>query len=111
VVVNFWATWCEPCQDELPDLQAVWEEYQGQGVVVVGVAFEDDEGAVQKMVDEFALTYPVGIDVGGNITAAYGVTGVPETFVVDADGRIAHVFIGQVSAEQLRRELDNLLSQ
>jgi cytochrome c-type biogenesis protein CcmF len=110
VVVNFWATWCKPCQDELPDLQAVWEKYREQGVIVVGVAFDDDAGQVQEMATQFGLTYPVGIDTGSRISAAYGVTGVPETFVIDAQGKITRVFIGQVSATQLQAELDGLLN-
>jgi cytochrome c-type biogenesis protein CcmF len=110
-VVNFWATWCEPCEDELPDLQAIWEEYQERGVTVVGVAYADDPGQVQEMAAEFGVTYLVGLDAGRNVSAAYGVGAIPETFVIDADGRIARVHVGQVSAEQLQAELDELLNQ
>jgi cytochrome c-type biogenesis protein CcmF len=109
-VVNFWATWCKPCQEELPDLQAIWKKYREQGVVVVGVAFDDDAGQVQEMATQFGLTYPVGIDTGSRISAAYGVTGVPEMFVIDAQGKITRVFIGRVNAEQLQAELDGLLN-
>jgi len=111
VVINFWATWCPPCEDEMPDLQVSWSEYQAEGVVFVGIAFDDEEAAVQKMISRFGLTYPMALDVGGNISAAYGITGVPETFVVDAQGNVAHVHIGPVSVQELRDELESLLEE
>jgi DsbE subfamily thiol:disulfide oxidoreductase len=110
VVVNVWATWCETCRDELPDLQHIWEEYKEQDAVIVGVAFEDDAGQVLEMARELGLTYPLGSDTDGHIAASFGITGVPETFVIDTQGRITRVFIGQVNAEQLRTELDELLN-
>jgi cytochrome c-type biogenesis protein CcmF len=109
VLVNFWATWCPPCEDELPDLQVVWDEYQQRGVVLVGIAFEEEEAAVQEMASRFGLTYPLGLDVGDRISLAYGITGVPETFVIDPQGQVSYVYIGPVTAEQLRGDLDSLL--
>jgi cytochrome c-type biogenesis protein CcmF len=108
-VVNFWATWCPPCEDEMPDLQAVWEEYQVEGVVLVGVAFDEEEAAVQEMASRLGVTYPLGLDLGDRISTAYGITGVPETFVVDGEGKVAYVHIGPVNAEELREELDSVL--
>jgi cytochrome c-type biogenesis protein CcmF len=110
-VVNFWATWCPPCEDEMPDLQAVWEEYQADGVVFVGIAYEDEEVAVREMISRFGITYPQGLDVGALISTAYGITGVPETFLVDSQGRVAGLHVGPVSAEELRGELDSLLGR
>lgn len=111
VVVNFWATWCPPCEDELPDLQAVWEEYRAEGVAFVGIAFQDEEADVREMASRFGIVYPLGLDVGERIAATYGVTRVPETFVVDPRGQVAYVHIGPVSAEVLREELDGLLDR
>ncbi|MGD1992188.1 MAG: cytochrome c-type biogenesis CcmF C-terminal domain-containing protein [Anaerolineae bacterium] len=109
-VVNLWATWCAPCEDELPDFQTVWEAYRDQGVVFVGVAAQEDEDEVATMVSRLGVTYPIGLDLDGGISADYGITGVPETFVVDSEGKIAYVHVGPVSAAQLRRELDILLA-
>jgi cytochrome c biogenesis protein CcmG/thiol:disulfide interchange protein DsbE len=110
-VVNFWATWCPPCEDELPDLEAVWAEYQAQGVVFVGVAFQEEGTEVRDMASRFGLTYPLGLDEGERISTAFGITGVPETFVVDAQGQVAYVHIGPVTAGELRGQLDSLLGQ
>jgi peroxiredoxin len=111
VVINFWATWCAPCEDEMPDLQLSWDEYQAEGAVFVGIAFDDEEAAVEEMISRFGATYPMALDVGGDISAAYGITGVPETFIVDAQGNVANVYIGPVSAQQLRDALESLLEE
>ncbi len=110
-VVNFWATWCPPCEDELPDLQAVWEEYQAAGVVFIGIAFEEEEAEVRAMAQRFGITYPLGLDLEDRISSAYGITGVPETFVIGPDGIVAYIHIGPVRAEQLRAELNDLLGR
>ncbi len=110
-VINFWATWCQSCEDEMPDLQAVWEEYQDQGVTFVGIAYQDEAAAVRGMISDFGVTYPPGLDVDGDIYTVYGSTGVPETFVIDAQGNMGYFHIGTVTAEQLRAELDSLLGK
>ncbi len=110
VVVNFWATWCSPCESELPAFQAVWDEYQEQDVAFIGLALQEDQTEVQDMASKFNLTYPLALDPSGEIAVlAYGVTGVPETFIVDAEGQVAHVHIGPMSGDELRQELDSLL--
>jgi cytochrome c-type biogenesis protein CcmF len=110
-VINLWATWCAPCEDELPDLQAVWEEYRAEGVTFIGIALQDEESAVRGMAARFGITYPLGMDEGDRIFTAYGSTGVPETFVVDAQGRVAFVHIGLVTAGELRENLTSLLDK
>jgi cytochrome c-type biogenesis protein CcmF len=109
VVVNFWGSWCPPCKDEMPDLQAVWDAYRERGVSFVGVAFQDDLASVQGALDEFGTTYPVGLDQGDRISKRYGITGVPETFVIDRDGQVAFIHIGPVSERVLSSELDQLV--
>ena len=111
LILNFWATWCPPCKDEMPDLQTAWAEYQADGVTFVGVAYNDETAAVQAMLTRFNVTYPQGMDVNGDIAAAYGITGVPETFIVDQRGNVAAIYVGPVSADELRAVLDNVLGK
>jgi len=111
VVLNFWATWCSPCGEELPALQAVWADYQAQGLVVVGVAVQEGEAEVREMAAQFGVTFPLGMDPGEHVATAYGITGVPETFVIDPQGRVAHVHIGLVGASELKRELESILER
>jgi cytochrome c-type biogenesis protein CcmF len=110
-VVNFWASWCLSCEDELPALQSAWEEYEDQGVVLVGILYQDDIAAAQGMITEFGLTYPIGLDQDDRIATAYGITGIPETFVIDLQGVVSEVFIGPVTGPELQMAIDDALGR
>ena len=101
VVLNFWASWCSPCRREAPALQRVWETYKDQGVVFVGVTYRDAKGASLAFIKEYGITYPNGVDERGRISGDYGVTAVPETYVIDREGRLAWFQIGEAQAEAL----------
>jgi cytochrome c biogenesis protein CcmG/thiol:disulfide interchange protein DsbE len=88
VVINFWASWCIPCREEAPVLEATWNEYRDRGVVFVGVDYLDTETEARKYMAEFDLTYPNGPDVGTRIATLYRIKGVPETFFVNAAGEL-----------------------
>jgi cytochrome c biogenesis protein CcmG/thiol:disulfide interchange protein DsbE len=106
VVVNFWASWCPPCRQEARTLEAAWRRFKDEGVVFVGVNTLDDEASARAFVQEFGLTYPNGIDTGGRITVAYGVWGLPETFVIDRHGRITYKHVGAIGAATLVAKLE-----
>ena len=112
VVLNFWASWCYPaCWNEAPRLQAAWEQYREQGVVLVGVNYQDREAAARAFIERFGKTFPNGPDAGTRIAIDYGVYGVPETFFIDAQGRIAYKHIGEISTAVLHEWITRLLSQ
>jgi thiol-disulfide isomerase/thioredoxin len=110
VVVNFWASWCPPCVDEMPALQALWEAYQNKNVEFIGIAYQEQEDAVREAILEFGTSYTVGLDSGDAIAENYSITGVPETFVIDQQGELAFFHLGPVTFEQLASELDTLLT-
>jgi cytochrome c-type biogenesis protein CcmF len=110
VVVNFWASWCPPCVDEMPALQAIWEKYQDQGVQFIGVAYQEQEDTVLAALQEFGTTYTVGLDVGESIAEMYGITGVPETFILNTKGEVSFMHLGPVTFDLLSTELDMLLN-
>jgi cytochrome c biogenesis protein CcmG/thiol:disulfide interchange protein DsbE len=88
VVLNFWASWCDPCKDEAPLLEAAWRRYKEQGLMMVGVDYLDQEPAARAYLQEFQITYPNGPDLGSRIARRYFIRGVPETFFIDPDGQI-----------------------
>lgn len=97
VVLNFWASWCIPCKDEAPAIEATWQRYKDRGVVFVGVNVQDLTPKALKFLKDTHATYP-NVRSGDNaVYRAYGLTGVPETFFVNRDGRIVKKFPGVVT--------------
>jgi cytochrome c biogenesis protein CcmG/thiol:disulfide interchange protein DsbE len=109
VVLNFWASWCEPCKEEMPTLQASYDHYHSSGVVFVGLAFNDTKENGLPFLSKYHITYPAGPDSDGRITVAYGVTGVPETVFIGRDGRVVSKAPGGVSAAQLDAGVQQVL--
>jgi len=97
VVVNFWASWCVPCRDEAPALETTWRRYRDRGVVFVGVNVQDLIPQALKFLAQTKPTYPNVRDKDNSVYRAYGLTGVPETFFVDREGRIVKKFPGVVT--------------
>ncbi len=111
-VVNFWASWCHPaCYEEAPVLERGWRAYRDRGVVVVGLAIQDQPEAAQKFIRDFRLTFPNARDVTGKVSVDYGVYGVPETFFVSRDGHIRRKHVGAVTDEVFRTQVDALLQE
>jgi cytochrome c biogenesis protein CcmG, thiol:disulfide interchange protein DsbE len=109
VVVNFWASWCLACRDEHPDLLAAWDRYRERGVVIVGVDFEDTEAAALAYAKEMGGDWPLVTDPGSRTAIAYGVFGVPETFVIAPDGTITAKKVGAVTYAWLTRQIEAAL--
>ena len=108
--VNFWASWCVPCREEAPALEAASRAYRPRDVVFIGINIQDKEPDARAFVDEFDITYANGIDHGSRIAMDYGVYGIPETFIIDRAGRITYKQIGAMSAATIAAKLDETLS-
>ncbi len=102
VLVNLWATWCPPCIAEIPLLDEIVREYGPQGLVVLGIAGDDEDARVRDFVAKHSPAFKVLLDPGGSVGAMYAITGYPETFLVDRDGRLVTKFIGPVPSESGR---------
>ena len=97
VFLNFWASWCPPCREEARELERTWQGLKGENVVFVGAQIQDTEENGRAFIKEFGITYPSGSDPSGRISIDYGVWGIPETFLIDADGRITYKHVGGIS--------------
>ncbi|MFQ5816435.1 MAG: TlpA family protein disulfide reductase [Terriglobia bacterium] len=94
VVLNFWATWCPPCVEEMPSLERLHRKLRDQGVVVLGVSVDTDAAAYEKFLRDFQISFPNHRDPSGQIALHYGTTKFPETFIIDREGRINRKLAG-----------------
>ncbi len=111
VVLNFWASWCKPCEQEAAELQQAWTEYESTGeVVFLGVDYVDTEVDARVYLKKFGITYANGADLATEISQYFRITGVPETYFIDRDGVLRYVQVGPfTSIEQIRAQIDTLL--
>jgi cytochrome c biogenesis protein CcmG/thiol:disulfide interchange protein DsbE len=105
VALNFWATWCQPCKEELPALAEAWREARGSCVEFVGVTEESSREDAVAEVARHELPYSVVLDADGAVARAYGVTGLPRTYLIDAEGNLRKVFSGRISRAQLEKAM------
>lgn len=111
VLINVWASWCGPCRDEAPELQAFYEEYGGENFEVLGIDTEETSDAGQGFVDEFALTYPMLHDGDGAYRDELRTKGVPENFLVDPDGKLALLQAGPVDEAILEEQIAPMIEE
>lgn len=105
VLVNLWASWCQPCRAEMPAIQRVYAEYQDQGFVVLAVnaTNQDSLNAVQPFIEELGLTFPILIDADGVVSNLYELRALPTSYFVDGNGVIQDMVIGGPMSEALLR--------
>jgi len=108
VVLNFWATWCAPCEAEMPMLNDTYTRYRDQGLSVLAINFDEPREDVQEFSDRLGLTFPVLLDPGGEVQELYRVRGYPTTFIVDRDGLIRTEHIGILSEANVSGYLADL---
>lgn len=105
VVLNVWASWCIPCKEEAPFLEEIWQEQRSRDLVVVGLDAKDFRADARRFAKRFDITFPLVYDGPGDTLDGLGVTGFPETFVLDREGRVVEAFAGAVDGEDVRSKL------
>lgn len=107
VIMNFWGSWCEPCKREMPALSKAYEQWQDQGVEVIGVNYGEDALVVRNFAKSMGVTFPIWLDKKKTASRAFGIKPLPTTFFINADGKVHFIKLGEVSSE----ELDELIKQ
>ena len=108
VVLNFWASWCDPCRDEAALLEQTAQREKDNGIVFLGLDYLDQEPAAKAYLAEFGVTYPNGPDLQSQAARRYGIKGVPETFLIDPEGKIVDIVIGPIVSQG---KMDELLAK
>ena len=126
VVLNFWASWCAPCREEAPLLERTYQRFKDQGVRFVGVNIRDQEPNARRFVEDFGITFPVVRDEDQELARGLDVYGLPQTFFIDADGRLASttdteggegtgqggtIVLGAVDERELVEQIEQLLEE
>lgn len=94
VLINFWATWCAPCREEMPLLDAIYQKYNRLGVELLGINVEDDASGARKYLNETPVTFPILFDPDGRVSKQYQVKAMPSTILVDRHGNVRHIHYG-----------------
>ena len=113
LVINFWASWCKPCEQEAADLEMAWRMYEPTGeVIFLGVDYVDTEPEARAYLQKFDITYPNGPDMRTEISQMFRIQGVPETYIVGRDGKLAFVKKGPfLQLSEITQVVDDLLAQ
>jgi peroxiredoxin len=113
VLVNFWASWCAPCRQEMPEIVRAYGERRDDGLTVVAINLQENAAQVREFAEDFGMTFPVVIDRSGEVASAWRiggpVEGIPSSYFLDAEGVVRDRVFGPMSAERLREGLATVL--
>jgi cytochrome c biogenesis protein CcmG/thiol:disulfide interchange protein DsbE len=110
VFVNFWATWCAPCREEMPAMQALYERYRDQGLVLLAVNMEEDEARVRRWIEQGGYTFTFLLDSDGQLVKRYNVNAAPTSYFIDRDGVIRDLKLGAISPAEMETKVRGLLA-
>lgn len=112
ILINFWSSWCKPCESEADFLEQAWQKYQPDGqVLFLGVDYVDTEPEALSILEKYGITYPNAPDLGTKISQMFRIRGVPETYIIDRDGKLANIQIGPfASTQEIISIIDPLLN-
>ncbi len=108
VLVNFWATWCPPCRQEMPDLEKAYQKYKDQGMVFLGIDMQEDQGTVKNFVQQNGYHWTFAIDADSRVADTYQASAIPTSYFVDKNGIIRDTQIGAITPSLLEAKLSKI---
>ena len=108
VFLNFWGTWCKPCETEMPFINNQYHQFKDKGVTVLAVNVGESNLAVQKFAELHKLDFPIVIDKDGQVQAAYGIDPLPASFLIDKNGNVVKYFTGQLTEEKVKEFMNQI---
>jgi thiol-disulfide isomerase/thioredoxin len=111
ILLNFWATWCEPCKAEMPVFERAQEQYRDRGLVVLGVNFQERDDEITAFLSQVGVTFPSLVDRTGEVSRQWRATGLPTTFLIDRQGIIRDVRVGAFTEGMLEERLTKVLGE
>lgn len=111
IVLNFWASWCAPCKEELPLLESTWKQMQAQGknVVFLGIDYQESSSTATSFLQQNGVTYPAALDASGSVASKYAITSLPDTFFINSDGVVVSKELREITAQVLSSNLKLIL--
>lgn len=111
VLINFWASWCGTCREEMPEIVKTWQDYKDRGFTALGVNYGEDRGEVDQFVRQYGINFPIYLDPGKKVAGQYGVISMPTSFLVSKQGAVVKLIPGQIDFKELTKEIERLLSE
>ena len=107
IVLNFWASWCVPCKEELPLLENTWKQMQAQGkdVIFIGINYQEASSTAASFLQQNGVTYPAALDASGSVASTYGITSLPDTFFINRNGTVVSKELREITAQVLSNNL------
>jgi peroxiredoxin len=109
VFINFWATWCPPCRAEMPEIEALHQEYKDEGVVVIGVAISEPENTVRQYIQQGGFNWTIVLDKTGEVASDYQITAIPVSYFLDKEGIIRAVNVGAMTKSEMEAEVNKAM--
>ena len=111
VVLNFWASWCEPCKEELPLLENTWKRLQAQGkdVIFLGIDFQEAKSDAANFLQSYGITYPAVLDATGSVASKYGIESLPDTIFIDRNGTVRSKVAREITSQILASNLQMIV--
>lgn len=109
VFLNFWGTWCPPCEKEMPYMENQYQFYQDKGVEIIAVNIQETDVAVRSFRDRYGLTFPIPIDKTGQVRQAYGIKPIPTTFLIDENGEVVKIITTGMTERMVQESMELIL--